>query len=88
MKPFEDPNSAVTSTPCDDLSSSATFDPEPLLDAFEQAWQSGNRPPIETILTRLPQDDRASETARRRLLVENGQNRSGTSLARCHRGRV
>jgi tetratricopeptide (TPR) repeat protein len=70
MKPFEEPNSAADSTPCDNLSSSATFDPKPLLEAFEQAWQSGNRPPIETMLTRLPAADPASESDRRRVLVE------------------
>lgn len=53
-----------------DSAATATFDPEPLLSAFEQAWQSGSRLTIETVLAQLPSDDPAADSARQHLLVE------------------
>lgn len=53
-----------------DSAATATFHPEPLLSAFEQAWQSGSRLPIETVLAQLPSDDPAADSARQHLLEE------------------
>ncbi|HTU93032.1 MAG TPA: protein kinase [Gemmataceae bacterium] len=63
MRPSDPPSSFETAA-------TATFDPEKLLLAFEQAWQSGSRPPLETLLSQLPASDPATESARQRLLVE------------------
>jgi serine/threonine protein kinase len=58
MKPLEHPSAA---TP---------FDREPLLYEFEQAWQSGAAPAIESILALLPSDGSVTEPLRRQLLEE------------------
>jgi serine/threonine protein kinase len=63
MRPSDPP-------PSFDSTATATFDPEPLLSAFEQAWQSGIRLTIETMLAQLPTDNPAADSARQHLLVE------------------
>ncbi len=64
MKPGDEAN--IDRPP--EASEAATFDPEPLLSAFERAWQVGDTPPIQTLLERLPADYPPTEPARRRLL--------------------
>ena len=63
-------NASEPSSFFDTESTSSTFDPEPLLYAFEQAWQAGVRPQIETLLAQLPGDGPVAESDRRRLLEE------------------
>ncbi|HTU17839.1 MAG TPA: protein kinase, partial [Gemmataceae bacterium] len=70
MRSSDQPNPTGAASSFDAPSSTSTFDLEPLLYAFEQAWQAGDRPPIETLLAQLPLGDPAADSAQRRLLEE------------------
>src|SRR5579883_141838 len=70
MTSAEQPNISNSPSSFETASRASSFNAEPLLYAFEQAWQAGGRPPIETLLARLPADDPAAESNHRHLLEE------------------